>query len=68
VILENVANAGDSELMCESKYSMVWQVNIMLMGISGQAVLGLCGRARHTDSTCCRTTVGCKLNEALATR
>jgi hypothetical protein len=41
---------------------------IMLMGIFGQAALGLSERARRTDSACCRTTVGGKLNAVLATR
>jgi hypothetical protein len=49
-------------------YAMFLQVVIMLMGIFGQAVLGLCERARRSDSTCCRTTVGGKLNEVLATK
>jgi hypothetical protein len=40
----------------------------MRMGIFGQAVLGPYERARHTDSACCRTTVGGKLNEVLATQ
>jgi hypothetical protein len=38
------------------------------MGIFGQALLGLCESARCTDSACCRTTVGGKLNEVLTTR
>jgi hypothetical protein len=33
----------------------------MLMGIFGQAVLGLCERARRTDSACCTATRGGKL-------
>jgi hypothetical protein len=57
-----------SVLMCEIVYAMFWQVMIMLMGIFGQPALGLCERARRTDSACCRTTVGGKLNEVLATR
>jgi hypothetical protein len=44
------------------------KVNIMLRGIFRQAVLGLCERAHHTESACCRTTAGGKLNEVLATR
>jgi hypothetical protein len=39
----------------------------MLMGIFGQAVLRLSERPRLPDSACCRTTVGGKLNEVLAT-
>jgi hypothetical protein len=35
----------------------------MLMGIFGHAVLGLCKRAHWTDSACCRTTWGGKLND-----
>jgi hypothetical protein len=38
------------------------------MGILGQAVFRLCERACRTDSACCRTTVGGKLNGILATR
>jgi hypothetical protein len=44
------------------------------MGIFRKAVLPvgspveLCKRAHHTESACCRTTVGGKLNELLATR
>jgi hypothetical protein len=49
-------------------YALLLQVNTMLMRIFGQGDLGLCERARHTDSACCRTTVGGKLNELLATR
>jgi hypothetical protein len=40
----------------------------MLMAILGQANIGLCERARWTDSACCRTTVGGKLNEVLDAR
>jgi hypothetical protein len=40
----------------------------MLMAMFGHAVLGLCERARRTDSAYCRTTVGSKLNEVSATR
>jgi hypothetical protein len=36
---------------------------IMLKGIFVQAVSGLCECALRTDSACCRTTVGGKLNE-----
>jgi hypothetical protein len=41
---------------------------VMLMGIFGQAVVGPIETARHTDSAFCRTTVGGKFNEVLATK
>jgi hypothetical protein len=76
VNFENVSKAGkppmkqskNSVLTCEIMYAMFKQVMIMLMAIFGQAVLGLCELARQTDSACCRTTVGGKLNEVLGTR
>jgi hypothetical protein len=54
------------ELMCEIMYAMFEQVMIMLMGIFGQTVLGLCERAYRTDSAFCKTTVGGILNEVVA--
>jgi hypothetical protein len=55
---KNVSKAGNppmkqsknSVLTCEIMYAMFGQVMTMLMGIVGQAVLGLCERARRTDS------------------
>jgi hypothetical protein len=55
---KNVSKAGNppmkqskkSVLLHEIMYAMFWQVMTMLMGIVGQAVLGLCERARPTDS------------------
>jgi hypothetical protein len=57
----------DSLLACEIRYAMFKQVIRMPMGIFGQAVLGLYERAGYTDSACCRTTVGGKLNKVFAT-
>jgi hypothetical protein len=37
---------------------------IVLMGIFEQVVFGLCECAHRTDSACCRTAAGGKLNEA----
>jgi hypothetical protein len=76
VNLDNMSKAGkppmkqskNSVLTCEIVYVMFWQVIIMLMATVWQAFLGLCERARWTDSACCRTTVGGKLNQVLATR
>jgi hypothetical protein len=76
VNLENVSKAGNPPmkqsknllLMCEIMHAMFEQVMIMLLGIFGQAVLGLCECARRTDSAFCRTTVDGKLIEVLATR
>jgi hypothetical protein len=75
VNLENVSKAGNppakqsknSVLTCEIMIAMFQQVMITLMGIFGRAALGLCQRARCTDSACCRPTAGGKLNEVLAT-
>jgi hypothetical protein len=53
---------------CKIMYAMSLQVIAMLMGFFGQAAVGLCERAHHTGSACCRTTVGAKLNVVLATR
>jgi hypothetical protein len=60
VKLENVDKAGippmtqskNSVLTCEILYAVFWQVIIKLMGVFGQAVLGLCKHARHTDGAC----------------
>jgi hypothetical protein len=49
-------------------YAMFKQVMIMPLATFGLAVLGLCEHACQTDSACCMTTVGGKLNEVLATR
>jgi hypothetical protein len=62
VHFENVSKAGNPPI------AVFEQVMLMFMAIFGQAVLGLCELARRTDSACCRTTVGGKLNEVLATR
>jgi hypothetical protein len=45
-------------------YATFWQVMIVLMGIFEQVVFGLCECAHRTDSACCRTAAGGKLNEA----
>jgi hypothetical protein len=42
---------------CEIMYAKLEQVIIMLMGIFGQAVLGLCKRACHVNSARCKTAV-----------
>jgi hypothetical protein len=56
VNLENVSKAGNpptkqsktSVLTRETMYAVFKQVMIMLSGTFGQALLGLCGRARYT--------------------
>jgi hypothetical protein len=81
VNLENVSNAGkhpmkqsrNSVLTCEIMYACFQRVLIVLMAFFGQAVVRLYEfiafeHACRTDSACCRTTVGGKLNEILATR
>jgi hypothetical protein len=58
VNLENVTKAGkppmkqskNSVLTCEIMYGMFQQVMIMLMGIIGQAVLGLCKPSHRTQT------------------
>jgi hypothetical protein len=74
VNLENVKagkppmkQSKNSVLTCEIMYGMFQQVMIMLMGIIGQPVSGLCKRAHRTQSACCGKTVWGKLNAALVT-
>jgi hypothetical protein len=47
---------------------MIEKAVVMVTGICGPAVLGLCECARHTNSACFRKTVGGILIEVLATR
>jgi hypothetical protein len=74
VNLDNMAKAGNPP-MKHSKTQYL-RVNLCMQCLTSHcnahghlwaSCLGLCERACHTDSAC-RTTVGGKLNEVLATR